>query len=73
MFKYIHKKIAKLCCKINGHYRGRRGRIQRVGYLDCPMWCVAMYKCSDVSQVVKSFKNLDDAIGGLMRIECNEI
>jgi hypothetical protein len=73
MIRYIRKKVIEHHCKRDGFYVGKRGRIQKVGYPDRPMWCVAIYKCRNVGQAVKTFDTLDEAVGRLIKIEYKEI
>ena len=73
MFNYIKRKVIEYHCKKDNYYQGKRGRIQKVGYPDRPAWCVAIYKCSDISQSVKTFDDLNEALDRLMKVERDEI
>jgi len=65
----IRSRYIKSKCNRSSIYKGKRCCIRKVGYLDSPMWHVAIYDCPDISQAVKIFHNLGKAVNRFIEVE----
>lgn len=66
-------RIVKNKCLRSSFYRGKLCCIRKGGYSDLPIWHVAIYKCPNISQAVRAFYNLDEAISRFMEVEGGEL